>query len=96
MARTIKKKPTEKRKTWGMLAPLKSEARHKLRSNCGDGCFLDPEREKYPICEKCNENTCSCKPTKQGVQAALNRARMQKNDKILKLAKKKLIQFENH
>jgi hypothetical protein len=68
---------------WKDIAPMKTRDRLQMDKKA-PWCFLDhsdPDRPKYPICPK-----NSVTPTKQGIDAALHRARMQNNTTIIKKA----------
>lgn len=68
---------------WKDIAPMRRFDRLKMNKD-NKYCFLDhsdPNKPKYPICP--NHTTY---PTCQGVNAALKRARMQKNVKIIQKA----------
>ena len=54
--------------------------RKSYKKHYGSACFLDPKRLKYPICSK---GRISCK----GLNAAQYYARLNKNNKLLKLIK---------
>ncbi len=73
------------RQRWRDIAPKTNNDRLKM-DKIAPWCFLDhadPNRPKYPICPK-----GSIKPTQQGINAALHRAKMQKNVVIMTRAQK--------
>jgi hypothetical protein len=65
---------------WSSAKPGRRE-RHSLKKKCGDECFLDPVREKYPICPK-NKCEIDCR----GLLAAKVRASEWHQYKIAKKA----------
>ncbi len=68
------------RKKWRDMAPMKTEDRLKMDQK-DPWCFLDhsdPNRPKYPVCPSGSD-----KPTCQGVEAALRRARMTHNQAVV-------------
>lgn len=59
---------------WSVDAPQQGSQRHKLRQECGDKCFLNPESEAFPVCRKCQSDRCDCEIDCRGVSAAKVRA----------------------
>lgn len=74
-------------KGWTKKVRKRTTKRRQQLKRCGDKCYLEPgtgkrgSRPKYPVCGK-----NSCTVTCGGLQAAFNRARMQRNAKIKKTA----------
>lgn len=62
-------------KGWGDIGPKRGKEREALKKKCGDGCFLRPQDNAFPICPK---DTCAvdCR----GLAAAKNRARFLPNE----------------
>ena len=56
---------------WREVKPGRRE-RHQMMKQCGKKCFLDPENEAYPICQKLSAE--KCKIDCRGVLAAKVRA----------------------
>jgi hypothetical protein len=56
---------------WGKVKPKRGAEREYLIQKCGSECFLMPEKRKYPVCA-----SSRCEISCNGVNAALNRARM--------------------
>lgn len=66
-------------KGWRKASPRRRGQRRELRENCGTGCFLLPDKLKFPICRACRHQgssvQCSCKRDCRGLLAAKIRAR---------------------
>ena len=82
IAEMIKTKKYEERRGiktrgWSARAPTRGRERHQLKAECGDKCFLLPEKEKFPICAspRMTGGKSKCAIDCQGVQSALVRAR---------------------
>ena len=39
--------------TWSLIAPKRGVQRHQLKEQCGSQCFLQPDKEGFPVCAKC-------------------------------------------
>ena len=59
---------------WKAAAPQRGEERHELMQRCGEGCFLQPDTEGFPICPSLREGK-GCGIDCRGVTSALVRAR---------------------
>lgn len=59
---------------WGDIKPRSTAERKKLIQNCKKGCFLIPEKLKFPICRRCKGDVCTCRPDCLGLRAAKIRA----------------------
>ena len=70
------------RRKWSEAAPKTKKERQALLEKCGSGCFLQPEKLKYPICPK-----GTCKVSKKGADAARSRSAQYHRRKIEKKAK---------
>ncbi len=76
-------------KGWTKKVRKRTTRRREQLERCGPVCYLEPgtgergSRPKYPVCSK-----NSCEPTCGGTQAAFNRARMQRNKKVERKAKR--------
>ncbi len=71
---------------WRDIAPMTVSERQKMYLQ-NPRCFLDisdPQHPKYPVCP-----IGSTTPTEQGFDAAIRRARMQHNQKIINIAKER-------
>jgi hypothetical protein len=71
------------RQRWREVAPMSTKDRISM-NKMNPECFLDhsdPTRPKYPVCPN-GSNI----PTCQGIDAALRRARMQRNQNVIKKA----------
>lgn len=93
---------TSRTRGWAARAPTRGKERHQLMDECGAGCFLLPESEKFPICPspRMGNGTSICAIDCQGVQAAKIRAAQwkypeveAKADKILKECRKDMDRF---
>jgi hypothetical protein len=58
-------------------------------NRCGEACFLQPETEKFPICAALREGQ-GCAIDCRGLQAAYNRARQYKYNKVAEMARELL------
>jgi hypothetical protein len=67
--------------TWAQLVPHKGVQRHQLKEQCGQKCFLQPEKEGFPVCAKCH-GKCSCQVECSGVRAAKVRAHQYKHTQL--------------
>jgi len=76
----------ERTRGWRVAAPQRGPERHELRAQCGDVCFLQPQREAFPICPKCRNGVCTCKVDCRGVLAAKIRARQYKYQDVARAA----------
>ncbi|NDE17158.1 hypothetical protein EBZ80_19735 [bacterium] len=53
LPRRFKKYPVDRSDApWGKKKPHTIPERRFVRERCGEGCFLDPDRLKFPICNK--------------------------------------------
>lgn len=59
---------------WGGMAPKRGKERTELRAKCGEGCFLRPQDNGYPICPKLGVGH-DCEVSCQGLAAANARSR---------------------
>lgn len=59
---------------WSQIAPKRGHDREKLISGCGSRCFLMPRERKFPICRRCGELSCTCRPDCSGLRAAIIRS----------------------
>lgn len=59
---------------WAVDSPKRGEDRHRLKHQCGNQCFLIPDREAFPICPRCAGDRCSCQVDCRGLMAAKVRA----------------------
>jgi len=59
---------------WKAAAPQKGTERRELMQQCGEGCFLQPDTEGFPICPALREGE-GCGIDCRGVTSALVRAR---------------------
>jgi hypothetical protein len=73
---------------WRAIAPQKHTERHELYDKCGDKCFLDPEKEGYPICPSLRASRGKCGVDCRGIEAAKVRARQYKREDIAEEAQK--------
>lgn len=71
---------------WKAAAPQKGIERHDLMKECGEGCFLQPETEGFPICPALREKQ-GCSIDCRGVTSALVRARQWGYNNVADLAK---------
>ena len=71
---------------WKAAAPQKGKERHALMEECGEGCFLQPETEGFPICAALREGQ-GCAIDCRGVTSALVRARQWGYDNVAELAR---------
>jgi len=55
---------------WKAAAPQRGRERHTVMAKCGSKCFLRPEDEGYPVCSKCDGDSCSCQVDCRGLLAA--------------------------
>ena len=65
-----------KTRGWRARSPTRGKERHQLKEECGDACFLLPEKEKFPICAspRMTGGVSRCEIDCGGVQSALVRA----------------------
>lgn len=75
-------------KGWKDAAPKKGSERHRMKEECGDKCFLEPDSEGFPVCSK-----SSCDIDCRGVHSAYQRARQWGHDDTAKLARKMLDKY---
>ena len=76
--------PVDKDDTaWGLKKPKLVGERKYIKENCGDSCFLIPEMNKFPICNK----TLPCEYNCRGIKAASSRAGEFKYTKVLEKSK---------
>jgi hypothetical protein len=59
--------------SWSQRAPKRGPERARMLAECGKRCFLLPDVEKFPICEKCRPRGCGCRPDCAGLRAAIAR-----------------------
>jgi hypothetical protein len=60
---------------WKAAAPQRGKQRQALQKRCGNKCFLRPVDLGYPICQKCDDDTCTCELDCRGLRAAYAYAR---------------------
>lgn len=77
----------EPMKGWHEASPKKGNERHQMKEDCGSKCFLEPEREAYPICDK------DCNVDCRGLHAAYARARQFGNQETANKAHDLLSKF---
>ena len=70
---------------WAAAAPQKGKERRALKEQCGDECFLMPEREGFPVCAALREGQ-GCKVDCRGVTAAKVRAAQWKYPRVKETA----------
>ena len=70
---------------WKAAAPQKGTERHELKKQCGQGCFLQPDTEGFPICPALREGK-GCGIDCRGVTSALVRARQWGYDDVAEMA----------
>lgn len=73
-------------KGWRNAAPKKGAEREALKRSCGSGCYLLPEKLKFPVCARCLGQSCSCKPDCRGIRAAEIRAKQHRYTEVAKKA----------
>lgn len=59
---------------WGSISPKRGTERNQLKAKCGDGCFLRPQDNGYPICPKLGVGH-DCQVSCEGLAAANARSR---------------------
>jgi hypothetical protein len=69
-------------KGWAKASPRSKKQRAVVKKRCGSRCFLQPKKNKYPIC------TVSCKPDCRGIKSAKVRSGQFKHKSVMKLAKR--------
>jgi hypothetical protein len=72
---------------WKLRSPQRGSARHLLHEKCGNKCFLQPEREGFPVCAKYELTAPSCKFDCGGISTAYRRALQYKYPLVAKKAK---------
>ena len=83
-----RKSPTKQRQSltrgWSKASPRRGRPRHALMKKCGASCFLMPEHEKFPVCQKLSKRRkqSNCKLDCRGVMAAKMRAAQWKYPEI--------------
>lgn len=75
---------------WGQLKPSKIGQRRETLRNCGESCFLIPDKLAFPICNKTKPCTYNCK----GIKAASSRAGQWKYQAVLKKSKELSNKFD--
>jgi len=55
---------------WGAAKPSRGRQRRQLKKVCGAKCFLRPEDNGYPVCQKCHNAQCDCTIDCRGLKAA--------------------------
>jgi hypothetical protein len=68
---------------WSIMAPRGPKEREELYNSCGKECYLGEIKRGpkggfhagFPICARCNNGVCNCKPVAAGIVAAGIRAR---------------------
>ena len=72
---------------WAVESPRRGTERHQLHQQCGDGAFLLPESEKFPVVAACRGGDhCDCAISCKAVQAAYIRARQWHYDEVAEKA----------
>jgi hypothetical protein len=74
---------------WSIRAPKKGTERHILKRECGNQCFLIPEKEAFPICTKYALTAPKCKFDCGGLLTAFRRARQYKYPAVAAMAETK-------
>lgn len=69
---------------WGTKKPQSVDQRRFIKEKCGDPCFLLPEFNKFPICNKTLPCTYNCR----GIKGASARAGEWKYSRVLEISKK--------
>lgn len=67
---------------WKQSAPTHGNERHILKQKCGDKCFLQPEKEGFPVCRRCTKDACECEIDCRGVISAKIRAHQYKHTQL--------------
>lgn len=81
---TFKKYPIDREEVaWGDKKPDRAGERRFIKENCGDSCFLMPDKNKFPICNKTLPCTYNCR----GIKAASARAGEFKYTRVLEKSK---------
>jgi hypothetical protein len=75
-----------KTRGWSGASPQRGKERNELMEECGEGCFLDPENKKYPICPALRTGQ-KCKIDCRALTSAINRSAEWKHKDIEKLAR---------
>ena len=68
---------------WGLKKPTSVGERKFVKQNCGESCFLIPQSNKFPICNKDLPCTYNCR----GLKGASSRAGEWKYEKVLQRSK---------
>lgn len=68
---------------WGEKKPQKVRERKLIKQECGDSCFLKPQDNAFPICNKTLPCTYNCR----GLKGASARAGEWKYEKVLQKSK---------
>jgi len=74
---------------WGLKKPQKVGERAFIKEECGESCFLMPEFNKFPICNKTLPCTYNCR----GLKGASARAGEWKYKDVLQRSKKLTEEF---
>lgn len=72
---------SRKKQHWRDLTARSASERRAMPTHC----FLEPKERKYPVCRK-GSSKIDC----QGLDAAFRRARLQKNDNVMRKASQKM------
>lgn len=81
---SFKKYPVDREEVaWGIKKPSKVGERRYVKEKCGESCFLMPDKNKFPICNKTLPCTYNCR----GIKAASARAGEFKYHKVLDKSK---------
>lgn len=75
---------------WGTKKPHKVGQKDYIKKNCGESCFLMPQFNKFPICNKTLPCTYNCR----GLKAASSRAGEWKYLDILEKSKQLTKKFD--
>jgi hypothetical protein len=78
---------------WKLVKPSTKQERQDLSDLCGDKCFLIPELQKYPVCDKGNTCDFSC----PGIRAQRNITHLTVNKPdVSREAKMRAIRARSH
>jgi hypothetical protein len=88
---TIQQYPIDRSEVkWGSKKPQTAKERQFIKEKCGESCFLMPEFNKFPICNKTLPCTFNCR----GLKAASSRAGEWKYQTILERSKDLTTKFK--
>lgn len=78
----------ERTRGWAAAAPQRGSERHEMKKKCGNPCFLNPEKEGFPICRALRITNGNCEVDCRGLAAAKIRARQYGYSKTAKEAER--------